>query len=292
MGNGIKTISGSAFCECNNLQRVIVPDIAAWCGITFYSNDANPLFYAHHLYYDENTEITDLIIPNGVANIGIFAFVNCTGLTSITSRNSTPPTCPSNPSWDPFTNVDHTIPVYVPQGSVLNYKAADVWRNFVVFREIGGDADGVLLTIKDGGNGKTQLLVDENKPYFTLFFKADSGWKLHSVTLNGDNVTPEVGSDGKYTTPALTSSSTINVVYQQTSQGINAISNSSVQVKARDGEIVISSDNSSAITVIIYNIDGKVVSRETIMGGEAHITLPTENIYVIKVGGQTFKVAL
>nr|MCR5241288.1 hypothetical protein [Prevotella sp.] len=65
-----------------------------------------------------------------------------------------------------------------------------------------------------------------------------------------------------------------------------------VQVKACNGEIVISSDDSSAIPVIIYNIDGKVVGRETIMGGEAHITLPIENIYVIKAGGQTFKVAL
>ena len=288
-----------------------ISDLAAWCNISFGSQLSNPLYYAHHLYLN-GMEIKELVIPNGMTNINdnafigcmgltslnipesvtsiaSYAFKDCTGLTSITCLNPTPPTCTGN---DPFAIVDHTIPVYVPQGSVLNYKAADIWRNFVVFREIGGDADGVLLTIKDGGNGKTQLLVDESKPYFTLFFKADSGWKLHSVTFNGDDVTPEVGSDGNYTTSALTSSSTINVVYQQTSQSINAVSNSSVQVKACNGEIVISSDDSSAIPVIIYNIDGKVVGRETIMGGEAHITLPIENIYVIKAGGQTFKVSL
>ena len=63
-------------------------DIAAWCGIKFGDSEANPLRYAHHLYSDENTEITDLVIPNGVTNIGGYAFRECSSLTSVTIGNS------------------------------------------------------------------------------------------------------------------------------------------------------------------------------------------------------------
>ena len=84
----MKSIGYNAFFECNNLSKVIVKDIAAWCNISFGWYYSNPLSYAHHLYSDENTEITDLDIPNSVTSIGHNAFQNCYGLTSVTIPNS------------------------------------------------------------------------------------------------------------------------------------------------------------------------------------------------------------
>ena len=86
--NSVTSIGGSAFYECRGLKKVIVKDIAAWCGIKFNGSTSNPLSYAHHLYNDENTEITNLIIPNSVTSIGNSAFVSCKGLTSVTIPNS------------------------------------------------------------------------------------------------------------------------------------------------------------------------------------------------------------
>ncbi len=85
--NSVTSIGGSAFKGCSGLKKVIVKDIAAWCNIKF-SLSGNPLYYAEHLYSDENTEITDLVIPNSVTSIGDNAFENCSGLTSVTIPNS------------------------------------------------------------------------------------------------------------------------------------------------------------------------------------------------------------
>ncbi len=86
--NSVTSIRNYAFYGCYGLQKVIVPDIAAWCNISFGRDDANPLYYGNHLYSDETTEITDLVIPNSVTSIGELAFRDCSGLTSITIPNS------------------------------------------------------------------------------------------------------------------------------------------------------------------------------------------------------------
>jgi len=88
--NSVTSIGSSAFNGCSGLEKVIVPniDIKNWCSITFGSSSANPLSFAHHLYSDENTEITKLVIPDGVTSIGSSAFSGCSGLTSVTIPNS------------------------------------------------------------------------------------------------------------------------------------------------------------------------------------------------------------
>ena len=112
--NSVTSIGEYAFSGCSGLKKNIVPDIKNWCSITFGNPSANPLYYAHHLYSDDNTEITKLVIPDDVTSIGYSAFSGCSGMTSVTIPNSV-----TNIGEDSFSGCSGLTSVTIPN-SVTN----------------------------------------------------------------------------------------------------------------------------------------------------------------------------
>ena len=99
--SSVKSIGEDAFIDCNRMERVIIPDLAAWCNITFANEAANPLFFGQYIFtydeeyldeeYDEEeetedglVEVTDLVIPFGITQINDYAFTNTSDLESVT----------------------------------------------------------------------------------------------------------------------------------------------------------------------------------------------------------------
>ena len=80
----ITSIRSSAFYLCTGLTRVTIKDITAWCNAYI---DSNPLLYAQHLYLND-TEVTDLTIPDGITAIHDNAFQGCSSLLNVTIPNS------------------------------------------------------------------------------------------------------------------------------------------------------------------------------------------------------------
>lgn len=87
IGNSVKEIGGMAFYNSQSLTKVNISSIASWCGIKFEESQANPLYFAHHLYLNGN-EVTNLEIPETVTSISDYAFVGCTGLKTVSIPSS------------------------------------------------------------------------------------------------------------------------------------------------------------------------------------------------------------
>jgi len=85
--NSVTKIGASAFFGCSGLTGVNILDLTAWCKIKFDSYDANPLWYAQHLFLN-GTEIKNLVIPNDITEIKKYAFIRCCGLTILSISNS------------------------------------------------------------------------------------------------------------------------------------------------------------------------------------------------------------
>ena len=81
-GFPVTSIGSYAFCNCTGLTNVYITDIAAWCNIDFYDNYSNPFYYADNLYLN-NKLLIDLVIPEGIDKIPVYAF-SCKNITSVT----------------------------------------------------------------------------------------------------------------------------------------------------------------------------------------------------------------
>ena len=140
VGNNVTSIGKRAFWGCS-LTSITIPhsvtsigdaafngnslltktnytgDIADWCNIKFGGSNANPMYYSHNFYINDQ-EITELVIPDGVTSIGDYAFQYCSFLTSITCEATTPPTLGS--SALPY----NLSAVYIPNNTLSAYQQA------------------------------------------------------------------------------------------------------------------------------------------------------------------------
>lgn len=139
--NGVTMITTWAFKGCSSLTSIIIPN-----GVTTIKERA---FFGC-------SSLTSVSIPYKVTSIGEMAFRDCTGLTSLTCEAVNPPSLHT----DVFRDVDKTIPLYVPEGSVSAYQAADQWNEFINIRSINTAA---LPTIYTNLNYPTQKILRDGQ---------------------------------------------------------------------------------------------------------------------------------
>ena len=131
----VTSIGVQAFEGCSSLTAINIPESVTSIGLYAFANCSS---------------LTTITIPKGVTSIENGAFSGCSSLTTITCNAATPPTIyPST-----FLEVDKSIPIYVPAGSVEAYKAAAYWSEFTNILPIEEPTpDYVTITINQYGSG-------------------------------------------------------------------------------------------------------------------------------------------
>lgn len=290
--NSVTSIGSRAFFGCTGLTSVIIPNCVTSIGSGAFSGCTgltgtliipNSVTFIGEYGFDYCTSLTSFSIGSGLKKAEFNTFADCTGLTYIEIFNPTPPKCIDKT----FSGIDFTIPLYVPNGTYMKYKAAEGWRQFVIIREMGGDSD-VYLSINDGSHGNVNIKVDENNPYVTLKFEPDNGWHLYSVKLNDENVTEEVGLDGIYTTPAININSNLTVVYAQGVASAPSINANHIDLSTNGNELVVSGTTGGEC-IAVYTMNGVCVSKTMAKGRQTTIPLATRQNYIVKVGDLILK---
>ena len=115
ISNSVTYISSGAFSDCINLTSIEIP---------------NSVTYIRDSAFFRCSGITSVVIDNDV-DIGQYAFGDCASLASITVYAGRPPYLRGNA----FHNVDKSIPVYVPCGSLEAYQTATGWSDFTNIQE-------------------------------------------------------------------------------------------------------------------------------------------------------------
>ncbi len=147
-----------------------------------------------------------------------------------------------------------------------------------------------MLTIKQADSGSVGIQVTKGSSY-TFTIAPSNGWKIHSVTFNNSDVTSQLNSDGRYTTPTINSNSTLYVVYEQGNTAVRSVKESTVQIQAKlSGVRVI--DANLGDMIYIYTTDGLLQHSIKVDAQTIDIPLTKDNVYIVKVGTKTLKLGL
>ena len=229
--SSVKNIKTYAFRECENLEKATFSTVNSLCSINYGSIEANPLYYAHHLYIgDEEITTTPLVIPesslldNGkiqtirpyilagasyiqrvdlpakADSIGVRAFYGCTGLLYV---NYATPEQLTNMDYgsDPTTNplyyaqqalIDNKFPSTIPINTDVN-EGAFANAKWLETVELG---EGVTHIGKNAFNGCSNLQFVKNIPSGLKTIGEKAFWgctNLSAPNLNNATALESIG---------------------------------------------------------------------------------------------------
>ena len=302
--NSVTSIGRYAFSECSSLTSIGIPNsmtnigdytFSGMTGLTSITIPNNVTSIGESAF-SSCYNLTSINISSSVQNIGEKAFYGCPRLHTIYCLNPIPPNCHGTQTFASY-NVRSQYDIYdyavlhVPMGSKEIYGSAYEWRYFEKVKEdmqLDGNIYYANLTVQQGTTGYTRQAIKAGETY-TIYIGSFGDNRVNAVTFNGVDVTEEI-VNGNYTTPEITGESVLCISYEIPSSAPSLKLNN-VKVMGYNGEITISNiDEPSDIS--IYSADGKIVNNIPSASGTAKISVTPDQLYVVKVGSRTYKIAL
>ena len=183
-------------------------------------------------------------------------------------------------------DVKKNAPLYVPKGTAMMYMSAPGWSEFVNILEYEDGQDAHYITIRMGDGGVLKQSVEVGQTY-TYAVSADEGWEVNTLTFDGKDMTSLL-MDGQFSTPVITSSAELNVVFKEIGTNVKEMpSLSEVKVYASNKSITVAGAEEKE-QVVVYGINGVPVTSAV---GNTTFSLES-GVYIVKVGEETFKVRL
>ena len=298
--NSVTSIGNNAFQGCTGLTRVEISNLSTWCKINFESPTTNPLYYAQHLYLNDD-EVTNLVVPDDVEYIGSYTFYNCRltsvklheSVTSVGKQafNNSPTietvTCAAvtPPSWNALamftTNVYNHSPLYVPLGSERAYMADQCWGQFATI--IGTEIhDEILATAISLNHSQMNLLVGGTSQLIATVLPDSTTNKVVTWSSSDSNIAT-VSSDG-FVTAIYPGTATITAT---TTDGSNLSASCDVTVTEdlSNYDNYLSMSDTAAFRGDTIVIPIKMTNESSIISFQTDIFLP-EGLELLQEDGE------
>ena len=186
IGNNVTAIDIDAFAGCDGIERVVISDLAAWCGIDFGSATANPLYYANNLYLNGNL-LTELVVPNSVVEIKDYAFNNCANLVSVAI-----PSCVTSIGDDAFAGCSNVEKLNLDCAVIGNW-----FSGVSAIKEvtIGNNVAAIDVDAFAGCNGIERVVISDLAAWCGIDFgnaTANPLYYAENLYMNGELMTDAI----------------------------------------------------------------------------------------------------
>ena len=150
---------------------------------------------------------------------------------------------------------------------------------------------GIPLTLNVANcRGTVNMYVENNSIQFFKFV-ADEGYKLHTVTFNGEDVTENVNEYNVYKTPTITEASVIGVAFEIVTDVEEIAVSDRVKVTAINGYINVNGTIAGE-QVYLYTSDGVLLNSAISNGDKMEFEVNAGKIYIVKTLNHIVKVMM
>ncbi|MDR0307310.1 MAG: leucine-rich repeat protein [Chitinispirillales bacterium] len=167
--NSVTSIGTYAFSDCRAMTSITIPESVTFiqpaifygCSSLTSITIPNSVTAIGPVVFSNNNSLTSITIPSSVDSIGDMIFNGCSNLTSIISLNPVPPLLYAYHGGYYFNGVDKAAcTLYVPNGSVDAYRAADEWGQFVYIKSA---FTVTFLDSQEGSVVSSQIVGEGNR---------------------------------------------------------------------------------------------------------------------------------
>ena len=260
---GITSVPAAMF-EKTAIKAVAIPD-----GVTLVGEGA----------FQTCESLESVFLPSTLQKIEAYGFNGCQQLREIYCLAATPPEATG---WAIFLGLSG-IDLLVPEESMDEYGEATPWSDSETFTIYPPESVEISLPASTDHGDWVALPLGMNFAY-----KIYDGSELIAVTAadsywvrkpQGKKTYTVVPTNYFYDSPAT--------VYEVGMSAVEHVSAETAVVAAKNGRIVVDGFDGNGV-VEVFGVSGQLVYS----GTDTAISVPARGIYIVRVAGQTFKVAL
>lgn len=180
------------------------------------------------------------------------------------------------------------IQIKASQDGNSNYNSTPRVSKKVVVESTSSNKPTLTITQLPIGSMSSQV---ERGSIHTFTIKTNEGWSVNAISINGEDYTDKIDSNGTITTPAITEDINIIISYYDENSGIEPNEINKVRILGQDNGIRILNAGEGKI-LNVYTLEGYLVKSITVGSDDVTLPLNNNNTYIVTLDKLAVKIRL